>query len=530
MKKTYKKVDYKLEYRLFCEAQAQKQLWYSQYSNIYRLVLPNRNAFNVSYDYDNAARYENLQMYDSTAMTCAYIRANDLHGLLMPKDRKWARFTANPNKLKQDLTWQAKEYIDTANNIIFGAIEASNLAMEVPNVLLDLVGGMGCIKIESPSDNMPLKFTSIPAYVTYVAMGQTDTIERVWVKDQMPKWKVIQTYPDAEKNMSIAQADDLQLIDVYVGQCKLDNGSYWNYAFVTDFPEEPFWEKESYFKAIHVVRDRVHPGESEGRGVAMDMIWQIRDLNIVWKQHLRSMTVKSDPPIWYDSKMPFSPNSLRSGLAGAMIPSMNGQPPMAYLQPPMSPEVSATVEDLRNQIRAAFMVDPLGSIDQPVHSATEISIRENRAQRTSTTDVSRVINELPRPIFEAATLILVHRGIVHFGMKELNDNGNLLFEFHSPLQDVQAAQDLQNVAQAFQFIQQYFGEGAVLTATDPNAVKDFVIDNLRLNHALFRSPEEIQAQMKAMAEQQAAQTAPPQSTTSAQSQPDMPAQPAGTAA
>ena len=61
---------------------------------------------------------------------------------------------------------------------------------------------------------------------------------------------------------------------------------------------------------------------------------------------------------------------------------------------------------LQEQIQRGFQVDPLGEIQSPVRSATEVSVREARAQRTSATDISRLINEQPKQIFETCAEIL----------------------------------------------------------------------------------------------------------------------------
>lgn len=527
-----KKLDFKNLYLEFCAAQANKANWYAQYMEIYQYVLPNRVAFNVAYNYDNSARFENLQIYDANPVLWAYQRANDLHGLLMPKDRKWARLAVNKNKLKVQMDWSQEGYIDEANDIAFDAIENSNLASEVSNVLLDLVGGMGCIKVESPSDEEPLRYTAIPSYLVYPGINQSSEIERVWIKDQLTKWQALIRYPECKNCEEVKDALDNDLVNIYVGQVLMDNGNWCLYAFCMSDFENPFWYKEFYYQPLMIIRDRVHPGESEGRGIAMDLIWQIRDLNRLNQMEIRSMANKADPPIFYHPQSPWNPFSLRNGLAGMMIPAMpNGQAPIQSFQMPEAPpELGQKILDLRDQIKNGFMVDPMGPLDQPVHSATEMAIRENRAQRTESTDMGRLINDLPKKIFEDAIKILVHRGLIKFQIAELNKKGGLLFKFNSPLQDIQAAQDLQNFEQMMQIVQQYYGGGAPLAISNMDEVREMLLTKLRQNHNLIKSPQEIAAVMQAMAQQQQQNSSAPSPTTAAQQPPALPQQQQGTAA
>lgn len=76
------------------------------------------------------------------------------------------------------------------------------------------------------------------------------------------------------------------------------------------------------------------------------------------------------------------------------------------------PEVLEHIRDLRQIIRDAFRVHPIGEVNTPVKSATEVSICEKRAQRTSASDISRLINELPQQVFTISAKILAKRRLL----------------------------------------------------------------------------------------------------------------------
>jgi hypothetical protein len=120
--------------------------------------------------------------------------------------------------------------------------------------------------------------------------------------------------------------------------------------------------------------------------------------------------------------------------------STQGRNPLEALQMPEYPDVLPHIQHLQEVIQRGFQVDPLGEIQSPVKSATEISIRENRAQRTSATDISRLINELPKQVFEVAAKILSERRLLTRDRRAFlrnNATKKMKFVFQSPLYDLQ---------------------------------------------------------------------------------------------
>lgn len=527
------KPDHKLYKREFEAALANKANWYSQYSEIYLYTIPNRNAFNVAYDYDNAARFENLQIYDFTPVQAAYQRANDLHGLLLPHDRKWGHYVANDAMLKEPLSHQAKVELDNTNELIFEYINSSNLSQEVAAAMLDLVGGTAVLKIDSPSEHEPLKFKCIPAYTTYLAPHQDTEVENVWIKERLPGYVIREKYDYKGTLLSAMEQDPIVFWDVYTGQIRPDrNKDYWYYySFIGTNYDEIIWEDDSDYRMVMVLRDKVHPGESDGRGIAMDTVWQVRDLNMITRDHRLSLAYKANPPIFVDSSLPVNMYSFRGGLPGAMIPRTPGMPvPLEAFIMPDNPDVPLVVQDLRNQIRNAFMIDPLGDIAQAGEmTATETSLRENRAQRTSTTDISRLIKDLPENLFETAMKILIRWELIPKVISEIKKMKAIKFDFKSPLYDIQAQDELTDLAQALQMGQQYFGPNAVAIACNVGEIIEYLTSHLNLPHRLFKSQTDIEQALAGIA--QAAQGAnipgmPPQGalptpTTAAQQLPQL---------
>lgn len=479
-------------------------------------VIPDRDAFNIKFNYTDTGKPVTQQIWDNTAMIAAYQRANDLHGLLMPKDRVWGKYVLDPHMHEEEDIQKGQLILDKVNERLMFYLNESNLARVVGSSNLDLVGGTGVIWVESPSDEVPLYFRSIPAVALYIEYCNDDLIRNCWYVSKMTGRAVLDTFPSYTGNQYNNLKDNPNdTYSVNYGQVEVGKEEYYIYAVLDDDPFTVLWDRYSDYRQIIVYRDRVRPGEAEGRGVGIDMMPTIIDLNRIVEYSRKNMAFKANPPMFYDAGSYFNPYSIRQW-AGAMIARQpNGRNPLEALQMPEYPDVFQQIVHMQDVIQKAFMVDPLGEIQTPVRSATEVSIRENRAQRTASTDISRLINELPRQIFEVSAKILNGRGLL-LKPKEVIpgfDPAQLKFAFQSPLYDLQNQADLNHLITAMQTKQQFFGQSAPMVTMDIFKTNRFIMDKLNLPANLSVSDDQLKKTLAASAQQQQAVTGAQPSTT-----------------
>jgi hypothetical protein len=498
-------------YNRFWEARQYKDRWLALYKDLYFYVIPDRDAFNVKFNYRDDGKPVTQQIWDNTAMLAAYQRANDLHGLLLPQDRTWGKLVLDPHLYSKELIQNAQVAMDEINERIFFYVNESNLSRVVSSSNLDLVGGTGAVWVESVSDQVPLYFRSIPAVALYIEYSTDDVINTCWFAQKMTARSIIETYPNymgTQRDALIEDPDEIYTVNF--GQIKYSDDSFYIYAVMDDDPKHLLFERESSYQQIIVYRDRVRPGEAEGRGIGTDMLPTIKDLNQIVMYSRQNMAFKANPPMFYDAGSYFNPNSVRQW-AGAMIArNPAGRNPLDPLEMPTYPDVIQHVMLLQEAIKKGFQVDPLGEIESPVKSATEISVRESRAQRTTSTDISRLINECPKQIYEVAAKILNERGLLVKTRQKIQgfDTKKLKFAFQSPLNDLQKQADLQHFIQNCQIKQQFYGEGAVIASTELDEVNEFLTDKLNLPRKLFASKEKIAQFMKGIAQAGQAQQQP----------------------
>lgn len=516
-------MDYQKLKARYDESYQYKERWLGLYKDLYFYVIPDRDAMNVKFNYRDDGKPTTLQVWDNTAVLASYQRANDLHSLLLPKDRIWGKYTLNPHEFSDQEIDASKPIMDEINDRIFFYINQSNLSRVVSSSNLDLVGGTGAIWVESIDDKTPLYFRSIPSIALYIEFSNDDTLNTSWFQQKMTGRQIIDSFPDYKgRGRSACENSPNDIFMVVYGQIKLSENKFFIYAVMEDDPYTPLFEVENSYPQIIIYRDRVRPGEADGRGIGLDLLPTIRDLNRVVEYDRMALAFKAYPPFFYDSDSYFNPYSVRRW-AGAMIARQpGGRNPLEPINMPHNPDVLPAIQHLQEVVMRGFQVDPLGEIQTPVRSATEISIREQRAQRTASTDISRLINELPKQIYEISAKILSERKLITKDRaKSLSFEGRKLnFEFQSPLYDLQKQDDLNHFITNMQIKQQYYGTEMAIATTNLKEVNKFLTNKLNLQSKLFKTDKELEDMFKQLAEQ--AQNAPQPTPTTTGSQVQFP--------
>ena len=265
-------------YARYEESKRYKERWFSLYKDLYTYVIPDRDAFNIKFNYRDEGKPTGLQMWDNTALLSAYQRANDLHGLLLPQDRVWGKLSLDPHLIKQNQISEQQPLLDEVNDRLFFYLNQSNLARMVASSNLDLVGGTAALWIESIDDHTPLYFRSIPAIALTIEYSTDDVLNTCWYQCRLSGRKIVEDFPQYKnKNNLLDQPNEL--FTVIYGQVKLKENKFYLYAILEDDPLIPLWEAERDYNQIIIYRDRVRPGECEGRGIGIDLLPTIRDLN-----------------------------------------------------------------------------------------------------------------------------------------------------------------------------------------------------------------------------------------------------------
>jgi len=492
-----------------------KRLWLEVYLEVYRYVTPNRDDRNLYGDYIRDAKNRTINIYDSTAILAAYQRANELQGLIIPSSRPWGRYEVKPKFINSKKQASNITDIDLANfnNTINDFIDASDLQEAASSAFLDLTIGMGALWIQSPSDENPLMYKSVSSLALYPEFTSENIIDTAWTKHVLLGRQILERYPSYNGAQRGALERDFdQPYFLWVGEIK-EKDTYYTYHVLENDRFTILEEEEKPYKRLIIFRDRVRPGEVQGRGIAIDLYPNIKDLNEMVRDRRKSAAYKANPLIFYDTAAGINPYSMKQ-LGGAFMPLVGGRAPLQAMELPSSQEVLLDIQDARAMIREGFKIDRLSEIDTPPKTATEVSIEENKDQRSSATNIARLISELPKQLHISSAQILDERQLLGNTVK-LNDK-NLRFNYSSPLLDIKKQSDLVALQQVTQYIQQNLGESMVMTAFNLEKLVPFLYTNFNLPPDLFVPGQAIEQALAQMAQQaQQAQGGAPQPTTTA---------------
>ncbi len=174
-------------------------------------------------------------------------------------------------------------------------------------------------------------------------------------------------------------------------------------------------------------------------------------------------------------------------------PAIPGQPPIMKL--PFEPNLQLAqldFNDMRSWILKAFFADPLGPVDSPKKTATEVSIRQQAFLEEIGTAFGRLQVEFLSRIIERCTFILKKKGLIS-NIKL--DGKNVALRYESPLARLQQQEDLQNFSLATQVVQGLMGDLSI-AAFDLSKVPAWVAEKTNSNLELFRTPTELKALQK----------------------------------
>lgn len=462
---------------------------------LYTYVLPDRKSYSFNFNSNTFARTNFYgHCFDDTAVVAARQRANDLHGLLLPTGKNWGQIGLNPIKYKNSsITSEINQGLDKVNDLIHKYLNASTLARAVAASNLDLIGGTGAIWVESKSDEEPLEFKSIPIDSLILEYSNNDLVDTCWFKQEVSARYLLELYPKY-KEINYLKDNINNNVEMIVGQIKFPvnkSYQYYIYATLTQYPTTLLWEKVNSYKQIIIYRDSILPGNVHGFGIGMIKLPSIWRLNHMLATYHENLALISKPPLFVDNDLVNNP-SVTGSFVGAIIPRGHAsRNPIDVMQFPTSPLPLHEIDTIRLSIQRDFQVNVLGDVGGPIPSATEVAYREELAQRRNATDISRLINELPKQIYETAYDILFKRGFFD-GILPKQLLKNISF-FINPLEDLQKRTNVANLLATSQAIIQT-GTTALETAIiNPEKKARYIAQNNGVPAELLNSPEEAKA-------------------------------------
>ncbi len=159
------------------------------------------------------------------------------------------------------------------------------------------------------------------------------------------------------------------------------------------------------------------------------------------------------------------------------------------------------ISDLRNSINNMMFADPLGPIDLPVKSATEVSLRQQELAKRIGSSFGRLQFELIQPLVNRCLDILEELGLIDLADLRV-DGSNLAIEHVSPLAQAQAEEEVLNNIRYLETLAAMYGPEELRAIAPPEKVSKILAPLLNISDELQPKEAEIK---QARAENLAAQ-------------------------
>lgn len=450
------------------------------------------------------------RIFNTTPVLAAEQLAGALHGMLTSPALRWFRLRAEDPAFEGDE--EADRWFEAATDRLYAVFTSARAGFDVAlhEVYLDIAAfGMGVPFIADMGREGP-RFEARPLAECCVAADHTGRIDTLMRRYKMAARQVAKLWPktvpeSVTKKMEKEPDTPVELLHaVYPrpegeagkpvaskylaldGKVVLEDGGF------EEFPFAPArWSKRS--------------GEDYGYGPGMACLPDIKLVNKIEEEHLRSVQVYGRPPLMLPDDGFLGPlDLLPGGLNYARLDGPGFDRVGPLFQPPTPRDVREEIMAVEDRVRRGFYIDWMNLPTKPQMTATEVLQRRDEMLRLMGPMVARLQAELLGPIIERTFNIMWRNRLLPQPPESLSGQGYQV-EYLSPLALAQKSNDadaalrwLQSVGGMAQF------DPAAIDVVDTDEMVRFLADRQGAPSRVVRSKEAAAELAAQRAEQQAA--------------------------
>jgi|TARA_R110000787_G_scaffold179489_1_gene291355 hypothetical protein len=454
-------------------------------------------------------------IFDGTAIHSAELLSASLHGMLTNASTPW--FSLRYRDTETDEMDAAKEWLESATDVMYQAFQRSNFQEQVHELYHDLITfGTGVMFVESDEDNQ-VRFGTRHISECYVSEDDQGRVDTVYRKFKMPARAAAMRFGEdvLSQRMTKALAEDpySEVTIIHVVRPREDRDvtkeDTLNKPYLSCYidPEEKTILSESGYDEFPYMVPRYLKASFElgyGRSPAMTALPDVKMLNKMSETTIRAAQKQVDPPLMVPDDgfmlpirtVPGGLNFYRSGTRDRLEPLNIGA---------NNPLGLSMEEQRRTAIRSAFFVDQLIMGEGPQMTATEVIQRTEEKMRLLGPVLGRLQAELLQPLINRVFNILVRQQAfppAPDNLKELD----LDIEYVSPLAKAQRSGDVQSVMRLFELIGPMGQlDPGVFDYMDTDGMVKYLIKVLGVPASVVRGEDEVYQVRTERAQQQAQQ-------------------------
>jgi len=439
----------------FDRLKTQRQNWESHWQEVADYMQP-RKA-DVTKTRSKGDKRTEL-IFDSSPLQSVELLAASLHGMMTNPSTPWFSLKFKNDGMEGED--EAKEWLESATEVMYSAFNKSNFQQEIFELYHDLITfGTAAMFIEE-DDEDDLKFSTRHINEMYISENDKGRIDTVFRKFKISARAAIQKFGNVSTNIAvIAKKDPYEEVEILhsvyprsdFNPKKQDkenmefesvylDASSGDELSVSGFREFPFVVPR-YLKASH---------EIYGRSPAMTALPDVKMLNEMSKVIIKSAQKQVDPPLLVPDDgfmlpvrtVPGGLNFYRAGTRDRIEPLNIGANNTLGLN---------MEEQRRNSIRNAFYVNQLQMQDGPQMTATEVIQRNEEKMRLLGPVLGRLQSELLKPLIDRAFAILMRKNLFA-NPPEFLSGQDIEIEYVSPLAKAQKSTELSSIMRAVEIL------------------------------------------------------------------------------
>lgn len=494
--------------------------WWSHLQEAYDYAAPQRETLNSH----TPGQKKNVDIFDNTAITGLQTFANRMQKAVVPPWQKWDKLVPGTDVPEEQheamVEYEGEEMtliaaLEEITDRVFEYIHRSNFSSRIYEAFIDFGISTGTITCEYDARRDELVFNSVPLSQLYLLPGPNGQVGDHWREHDVEGEHIYALWPESEideETQRVIKEKPQQKHQVVEG-CLESDGTYYYVVILVKKKQLIFWQDAGETSPFISFRGMVVPGEVYGRGPILQVLTDIKTLNVVKEFELTAAAIAASGAWTGRNDGVFNPYTVQVA-PGVVIPvgsNDTGNPTIAALPMNFDFNVNHIVaEELRNSINKALFAEPLGQMDDPTKTATEMQIRYQMHLEEAGAFFARLQTELVEKLTTRVVYLLQREGKIP-PIKV--DGRDVAVKHTSPIARVMDMEDLQNLQMALGEVAM-LGEEAITMTFDTDEVGKYIAKKRSIDPDLIRTDQERQQlkQQMAAAVQQAQQAAQQQAS------------------
>lgn len=520
----------------FINSVSRKSNWETLYREALEYFSPQRDTF---YDTQPGEKRTNTDLiFDSTGQQALEEAVSNAQNDIFPPQKNWGRLSLKSSVIGNRVSKENK--VQKITQQFFEALHRSNFDTQIAEFLEDWMIGTGSMLMHKGTVDRPFIFEAVPLNEVYLERGKFGGIDGRFRKWKIPVSLILKTWPDAKitdelkellngkpyENVSVVEStieDDIDNIVLSTDRngrtIRKKAGTIKGYRYVVMLEKDKdiLVNREMRSHPWINVRYSVSAGEVYGRGPVLKALADYKTLNKVKELVLKNgelaisgmWTVVDDGIINLENIV----------LEPAALISVSANPGN-----PMGPQISRLpaagdfnvsqiiIEDLVKSIKNILMAEPMGEIDAPVKSPTEITYRAQRTAKRMGSPFGRMQSEGAEQIILRGIYILEELGLIDLSDLYVADSAQseISVQYESPLAIAQDQEELFSLTRYAEIISTFFGQQALLIMTDPIKFSKELSALLGVKNDVLPTEEQMEEIKNILTQQLTAQQEQPQ--------------------